>query len=335
MVKLSPGSPDSVQQQAKQKIDELYSKLKAGEKFEELAMQHSDDKGSARNGGVLPWFGTGRMVAEFEKAAFALANDGDYSEPVKTSYGWHIIKRLEKRGLAPFDEKKAEIKNQVQRDSRSEMSKTSMINRIKKEYGFKEFVKNKDELINALDTNLVNGEWKSESVSKMNKPLFGLGGLVYTQTDFAKYIESRQTKRSGTTAQAIGYSMYDNFVNDKCLEYEESQLDRKYPEFRNLMREYRDGILLFDLTDKMVWSKAVKDSAGLAEFYNNNKMNYMWGKRCRATVYTCNSKDIASKVKKMLRKGANADKITAELNESSKLNVSTKEGISAKATTNR
>ncbi len=330
MVKLAPNSHDSVVNQAKQKIDEIYSKLKAGEKFEDLAQQYSDDRGSAKSGGVLPWFGTGRMVAEFEKAAFALANDGDVSQPIKTSYGWHIIKRLEKRPLASFDEKKAELKNQIQRDSRSEMSKSSMIARIKKENAFKEFTKNKDEIINALDTNLVNGEWNAASVSRLNKPLFSLGGKIYTQTDFANYIVSRQTKRSNTNAQAIGYSMYDNYVNESCIEFEESQLENKYSEFRNLMREYRDGILLFDLTDKMVWSKAVKDSAGLADFYENNKQNYMWGKRCKAIVYICSSKDIAGRVKKMLKKGESADKIAAEINDKSQLNVSIKEGTFSK-----
>jgi peptidyl-prolyl cis-trans isomerase SurA len=330
MVKLSPNAPDSVANQAKQKIDEIYAKLKAGEKFEDLAQQFSDDHGSAKSGGVLPWFGTGRMVAEFEKAAFALAQDGDISQPVKTSYGWHIIKRLERRSLPSFEDKKAELKNQISRDSRSEMSKSSMIARIKKENAFKEFIKNKDEIINALDTNLVNGDWNASSVSRLTKPLFSLGGKVYTQTDFANYIASRQTKRSNTSPQAIGYSMYENFVNESCLEFEESQLENKYADFRNLMREYRDGILLFDLTDKMVWSKAVKDSAGLADFYQANKQNYMWGKRCVAVVYNCTSKEIAGKVKKMLKKGANADKIAAEINDKSQLNVSIKEGTFSK-----
>lgn len=330
MVKLAANAPDSVANQAKQKIDEIYAKLKSGEKFEDLAQQYSDDRGSAKSGGALPWFGTGRMVAEFEKAAFALTNDGDVSQPIKTSYGWHIIKRLEKRPLASFEEKKAELKTQISRDSRSEMSKSAMIARIKKDNAFKEFTKNKDEIINALDTNLTNGDWNSSSVSKLNKPIFSLGGKIYTQSDFANYIASRQTKRSGTSPQAIGYSMYENYMNESCLEFEESQLENKHADFRNLMREYRDGILLFDLTDKMVWSKAVKDSAGLTDFYQNNKQNYMWGKRCKAVVYNCSSKDIAGKVKKMLKKGANADKIAADINDNSQLNVSIKEGTFSK-----
>lgn len=326
MVKAPGNSDDSTMQNAKKKIDEIYARLKAGEKFEDLASQFSDDKGSAKNGGALPWFGTGRMVADFEKVAFALKNDGDYSEPFKTTYGYHIVKRLEKRGVPPFEEKKGELKNQVQRDSRSEMSKTSMISKIKAEYSFKEITKNKDELINALDTNLLNGDWKPENVSKYNKPLFTLGNKTYTQTDFANYIASHQSKRSYTTAQAVGYALYDNFVNDKCLEHEENRLDTKYPEFKSLMREYRDGILLFDLTDKKVWSKAVKDSIGLQKFYFTNKENYKWGNRVQAVIYTCANKDIASRVRKMLKKNTPVDDIRAEINKESQLNLSVKEG---------
>ncbi|MFI5219237.1 MAG: peptidylprolyl isomerase [Bacteroidia bacterium] len=327
MVKCPSNADDTTLQQSRKKIDEIYAKLKAGEKFDDLAAQHSDDKGSSKNGGALPWFGTGRMVPEFEKAAFALKNDGDYSEPIKTNYGFHIIKRLEKRGVPSFEEKKGELKNQVARDSRSELSKTSMINKIKKENNFVEFTKNKDEFIKVLDSNLVNGDWKAESVASYNKPLFSLQNKNFTQQDFAQYIASHQSKHNNTTAQVIGYSMYDNFVNDKCLEYEEANLDKKYPEFKNLMREYRDGILLFDLTDKKVWSKAVKDSAGLQEFYDKNKNNYKWNERCDAVIYTCASKEVSDKVRKLLKKKDMTDTmITEEINKDSALNLSIKEG---------
>ncbi|MBL0340498.1 MAG: peptidylprolyl isomerase [Bacteroidetes bacterium] len=271
MVKSPANSPDSIAKQAQMKIDEIYTKLKSGEKFEDLATKFSDDKGSAKNGGALPPFGTGRMVPEFEKVAFALKNDGDYSQPIKTSYGWHIIKRLEKKPIPSFEDKKSELKNQVAKDSRAEVSKNSMIARIKSEYKFKEVPKNKDLFVNALDTSILNGEWSPEMVKGMNKPLFTLGTLTFTQEDFAKYINNHQAKKQNTTSKQVGYNLYTQFVDETCLNYEESQLENKYPEFKALMQEYRDGILLFDLTDKKVWSKAVKDSTGLVGFYEKIK----------------------------------------------------------------
>lgn len=326
MIKSPSNAADSVATQARQKIDEIYSKLKNGENFEDLATKFSDDKGSAKNGGKLPPFGTGRMVPEFERAAFGLKKDGDISEPVKTSYGWHIIKRLERKPIPSFEEKKNDLKAMVARDSRADVSKTSMINRIKKEYGFKETPKNKDLFINALDTTVLTGEWTADKVKDFNKPLFTLGTRTYTQTDFANYISNHQSKKSNSTPKQVGYQLYNAFVDESCLAYEESQLETKYPDFKALMQEYRDGILLFDLTDKKVWSKAVKDSAGLAGFYEQNKNNYMWDRRCEAIIYTCANADIAAKARKMLKKKKTMVEVLTALNKESQLNVNTKDG---------
>ena len=327
MIKSPAAAPDSVSRQAKQKIDEIYAKLQAGEKFEDLAMKFSDDKGSAKSGGALPPFGTGRMVPEFEKAAFDLKNDGDFSQPVKTSYGWHIIKRLEKKPVPSFEQKKNELKTQVARDSRAEVSKNSMITRIKKDYGFKEVPKNKDLFINSLDSTVVKGEWTTEKAVAFDKPLFTLGTKTYTQKDFATYVANHQSKRANTTPKQVGNTLYGQFVEESCLSYEESQLENKYPEFKALIQEYRDGILLFDLTDKKVWSKAVKDTAGLKAFYETNKNNYMWETRCDAVIYTCANASIASKARKMLKKNYTSTDIQNELNKDSQLNFSVKEGL--------
>lgn len=318
---------DSVNIAAKQKINEIYGKLKAGDKFEELATQFSDDKGSARSGGILPWFGTGRMVPEFEKAAFDLKTDGDYTAPVKTSYGWHIIKRIEKRGIPPFEEKQSDLKNQVARDSRAELSKTSLISRIKKENNFKEVSKAKEEFINKLDSSLANGEYAVNNAASLSKPLFTIGEKTFMQLDFAEYLVAHQTKKTGTTSQKIAYSLYDQFINESCLAYEESNLDKKYPDFKALMQEYRDGILLFDLTDQKVWSKAMKDSAGLARYYEMHKNAYLWGERVNAVVYTCANKEIADNCRKLLRKkNMTPSAIADEINKDSQLNLTVKEG---------
>jgi peptidyl-prolyl cis-trans isomerase SurA len=98
------------------KINEVYNLLTSGQKFEELAKQYSEDKGSAKNGGILPVFGTGKMVPEFESEAFALKNVNDYSKPFTTSYGWHIVKLVERKSLPSFDAAKADIKAKISRD---------------------------------------------------------------------------------------------------------------------------------------------------------------------------------------------------------------------------
>jgi peptidyl-prolyl cis-trans isomerase SurA len=311
MVRLPKDPSDSIVTAAREKIKAAQKELQNDAPWDSVVLKYSDDKGSAKKGGELPWFGTGRMVPEFEKAAFALKNDGDISEIVQTMYGFHIIKRLEKRGIPPFEEKKNELRQMIIRDSRNEASKNSMVAKIRKEYNFKEFAKNKDEFINTLDTTLAEGEWDLNRAEKYNKPLITFtdksGVTTLTQQDFAKYISTHQTKRSGSNPQAIGYSMYDDWATEQSMNFEETRLDEKHADFRNLMKEYRDGILLFDLTDKMVWTKAVKDSTGLQAFYEKNKNNYLWGERCDATLYGCSDAATADELRKQLKKGKKSE----------------------------
>ena len=124
--------------------------------------------------------------------------------------------------------------------------------------------------------------------------------------------------------------MYNDWVKEVALAYEEKKLDSLYPDFRNLMQEYRDGILLFELTDKKVWSKAVKDTVGLQEFYTKNKLNYMWGDRMEATIYSCSDAAVAKEVRKMMKKIDDDDTLMERINKSSLLNLQVKSGKFAK-----
>jgi len=306
----------------KQKMEDIYSKLKAGEKFADLAKNYSEDKQTATNGGELAWFFERKFpVEEFAKKAFALKANGDYSEPFQTKYGWHIVKRMDRRDLPAFDAMKTELKNKVSRDSRSFLSKTSFIAKVKKEYGFKEVPKAKDEFNALIDSNYFKGTWKARAADKLNKDMFTLADKKFTQKDFAKYLESHQTRRSKIEPAVIVNAQYKNFVEESLVNYEETQLEKKYPDYRNLMQEYRDGILLFDLTDRKVWSKAVKDSSGLAAFYEKNKNNYLWDERADVTMYKCANADIAKEVRKMLEKKKGEKEILEKLNKKSQLDV--------------
>lgn len=295
----------------RKKIDEIYEKLKGGADFAALANQFSDDKGSSKKGGSLPAFNSGKMVASFENASFGLEKDGDISEPVKTDFGWHIIKRESLKSLSPFDDLYNSIKVRVAKDSRSNKSKVVLYSKIKLENGFKENIKERNDfykLVKAED--YINGKFDASTTSKYNKLMFGYYAedgdkLEYTQLDFAKYIQDhkyRGDKSKPMSIEAEINRMYKNITNIKGVEFKDSRLSKTNEEFRLLMQEYRDGILLFDLTDEKVWSKAVKDSVGLYNYYNQNKMKHMWKKRADATIYTCNDKIVAKKVEILLKK---------------------------------
>ncbi|GAB4135801.1 MAG: peptidylprolyl isomerase [Bacteroidia bacterium] len=321
MVKAADGIPAQDSINAKNKIDEIYQKLKAGEDFATLAKQFSDDKPSAAKGGELPWFGLYKMPQAFEKNSFALQNNGDYSEPFKTAWGWHIVKRMDKRGVAPYDQVKNEIKMKVSRDQRAQQGKASLIARVKAENKFAEYPKAKDEFFKKVDTTLILGRWSAESVKGLNKPMFTLAGKDYTQADFATWLEQHQVKRAKGDLNMILKDSYKQWVDETVVAYEDSQLEIKYPEFKNLMQEYRDGILLFDLMDEKVWTKAVKDTAGLRAYHEKNKEKYMWPERADATVWSCKDAATAKKVRKMIKKGKSEKEILDVLNKDSQLNV--------------
>jgi peptidyl-prolyl cis-trans isomerase SurA len=324
MVKFAKDATEEDKKNAKTKIDELYKKLKSGsETFEKLANQFSDDLQSKDRGGQLQPFKSGRLPKAFEDAAFNLKANGDYSEPIITPFGWHIIKRNDLKLLASFDEIKNEIKAQIARDSRSQMGREALIEKVKKENNFKENLKNRDELCKAIDTTYLKATWKAENINKLgNKEIFNLAGKSYTQNDFAKFLETQMTFRSPTDVTELTKSNYKTWVEQSIVNYEDTQLEKKYPDFRNLLREYRDGILLFDLTDQKVWSKAVKDTIGLKEYYEKNKANFLWDERADVTTYKCLDDKIAKELRKKLKANIQEKDIVATLNKTSQLNVS-------------
>ena len=276
------------------------------------------------------------MMPEFDIACYNLKNVGDYSAPIRTSYGWHIVKLIERKPIGKYDEMQNDLKTRVSKDSRSDLSKTSKINSIKAKYQFKQYPKVADEFMKVIDTTLTQGKWTAEKAEKLTKPMFSLtdkkGETKYTQTEFAKFIESHESKKANAVPEVVARNLYNDFINETVMNYEENRLDENFPEFKSLMQEYRDGILLFELTDKKVWTKAVKDSTGLVDYYNKNKNNYMWPNRVDAVVYTCASTQVAKEVRATLKKSPDidSDSLMKIINKESQLNLQVKSGKFAK-----
>jgi peptidyl-prolyl cis-trans isomerase SurA len=316
---------------AKQKIDSAYTKLVEGEKFEEVVKLFSEDKGSVSIGGKLPWFGANRMVPEFIVMTRTLQQPGDYSKPFQTVFGWHIITLLERKPVGTFEEEKLGLQNRLNKDRRISLSEESVLNRIKKEYGFKEYPEAKDKLFTTLDTSLLKGQWNAEKAKDLNKVLVSIGDKKYTQYDFAKILAERQNNRITDIASYFN-DTYTKFVSEICIAYEDSMLPAKYPEFKRLVQEYHDGILLFDLTDKKVWSKAVKDTTGLQMFYDTHKDKYMWSDRVEGVVYIIsnNSSVKAESVQAKVKQKLSVDEVLSTFNVDSVTNVTAERGIFSK-----
>ncbi len=303
MIRLKENATPDEQNKAELRIKEIKQRLNGGEDFGTLA-RVSEDYTSAQKGGELPFFGPYKYPKEFEDVAFALKNKGDISEPVKTPYGWHIIKLLDKKGLDSFEKMQPELKKNVLRNERSNLTKEVVINRIKKDNKFKEKPKNLSGVFAVVDSTLEDGNWKIPVNASLTKVLFTIGKEKYTQQDFAQYLVTHQGgKKAGNSYKQLVNQHYASFQKDKLLAYEDARLEEKYPKFKALMKEYRDGILLFEITDKNVWSKAVKDTTGLKDFYAQHKTEWMWQERVKTEVFVCMTKQAADTVRMMLLKG--------------------------------
>jgi peptidyl-prolyl cis-trans isomerase SurA len=204
-----------------------------------------------------------------------------------TDYGWHMVKFVEYRPLGEYKDVQDVIKNKVTRDVRSEGSKTAVIVRVKKENNYKEYTANLNEFTAKLDTNFIKATWVFDEKKMGKKPLFTIGNKTYTAVDFGQYLEANQDVHQKENSVMVAKNHFTTWSNEKCLVYEESILETKYPDFNNIMTEYHDGILLFDLTDKKVWGKAINDTAGLEEFYNGRKTKYMWKERVHYETFNC------------------------------------------------
>jgi peptidyl-prolyl cis-trans isomerase SurA len=313
-------------QNAEKKINEIYDSLVAGAAWDKMVNAYSEDANSTKKAGELPTFGSGtsqRMVLEFEDAAFALKEVGQFSKPVKTQYGYHIIKLLEWSPVKSFDVIRRELQAKVNKDERSKVTQDSFVQKLKTQYNYQDkSVKGLEWFVNNLDSNYYVGKWKATEL-KSNKTLFVLGGQKFKQKEFAQYVEKNFRSVRKDEAAVVVKQLYSQWEKAAILAYEESLLPAKYPAFKALVQEYHDGIILYEIMQDQVWNKAVKDTAGLRTFFNENRSKYSWSERINATVYECKDEHIAVQVYGMLLK---SDTITSKnvievINKDSELNL--------------
>lgn len=273
----------------KNKIDSIYGLLQSGESFEKLAITYSEDDKTASKGGYIGVFGINKYEQAFEDAIYKIEKDGEYSQPVQTNLGWHIVKRISRKPIPNFETSKSNLEAAVRQDQRYTFAKENMFNQIRSNAGF---VENKDalaQLIPFVNDTFYTFRWKIPT-QLPSVTLFTLANKTYTLIDFAQYLEKSSRLRFRLNQQdpipSMITKLYEGYLEDETLKLEESQLEKKYPEFKHLLREYEEGILLFEVTRQTVWDKASQDSAGLANFYKLVQGKYNWNERAVSTRYT-------------------------------------------------
>ena len=289
-------------------IDSAYARLERGMEWQTVTSMLSEDKQSSNKNGFIGSYGIGLLEPVFEDAAFAIEKDGGYSKPFKSSVGWHIVKRISKKGGEPFNVLKEQILKTLKETERQAIAKSALIENIKIETGYKLDQAVLDHFISEQNKTFFTYKWKPTGLHG-DAILFQLKG-EYPQTinDFEAFIAraARARMRMGdkTDLKEGITEIFNLFAEEIALKYEEKNLLKKYSDFRNLMREYEEGILLFEVTDQEVWSKASKDTSGLRAFFKTVDGRYRWADKAKVSTIVINSTDtkIVNKAKKWASK---------------------------------
>ncbi len=267
-----------------ERIFEINDQLKGGADWDYLCKQYSDDVNSKNKGGILNPFGARQLPPSFEQVAFALSTPGQISDPFTTPFGWHIVKLIKKIPLAPYDSLQEELEAKIKRDARAKNEKSELIKRIKAENGF---VVNKDyayKAFNQMDPTLLKGQWVAPS-EVPNDSLFVLGDRVFYTNDFFNFVVKSQRKQTPSISlEQYIFNLYEAYESSTVINYEKDNLAKKFPEYKHLVTEYREGIILFELMENEVWNKAALDSAGLLNYYNKNKKDYRSNKSAQGLI---------------------------------------------------
>jgi peptidyl-prolyl cis-trans isomerase SurA len=329
MIRSSDGMIAEDTLKAYRKVQEIYTQLeKAGkendetkqkELFENLAKQFSEDYRSRERGGQLtnngnPEFTSGTLVPPFEEKISTLKK-GEITLPFKTAFGWHIARLLEKDAIEPFEDLQSILQQKIAKDSRAEIQQAVLTDKLKIENGFSQN-KKADEFLTqmAADSAIQQANmWTVKRFATQNpklakeldkdKNLFIVGTKGYTLDNFASYLEENNKLPAPEKPLPFLREEYQNFVAQKIIDNEKTLLSEKYPEYRFLLQEYHDGILLFKIMEQKIWAKALADQEGLMNFYEQNKENYRWKDRARVTIYNTADQKTLSMLKDSLKLG--------------------------------
>ena len=259
----------------KAQIDSIYALLKAGANFEEMAKKESQD-GSARNGGDLGWFGRGRMVQPFEDIAFDLA-DGAISEPFATRFGYHIIKKVA-HGVPSLADVRNGIETAITRDGRAQLITQRRLDDMKAKYNFRINPEFENYLTKALEASgKFDSTFVADNVKGNNMPMFTYGAKESAPVkNLLSQLNSKLAIPSVEIAKEYIMSKVDAAADAALSQYHAQELVKSNPDYRNLLNEYRDGMMLFEISNQRVWKAANKDTVGLERYFDQNRAKYAW-----------------------------------------------------------
>ena len=261
---------------AQERIKNIYDSIQSGTSFEYLAKKYSEDKNSSFKGGRLNPFSSGQINSiPFENAAFNLDIDNNISEPVETKYGWHIIKLYNKQNVKDFDQIKFELLNKLKKSSRFNKITDSFYSFLLKRYNLSYENENLNYFISIIDQSYLQGNWSIPEEIDDEKILVKINNKILKYIDFATFLEDNQKKYNIISTKDLVYDLYKRFIDYNALEFYKNNLENENPEYRFVINEYREGLLLFNLMQEKIWTLKDSDTINLREFYNKNINKYV------------------------------------------------------------
>lgn len=317
-------------EEAEKMANEIYAKIKAGESFEEMAKKHSEDFSSKYSGGTMNALTVTQFVGDIERQiwaekAFNLTQVNEVTEPFRTNFGWHLLQLVEKKPLKTFDEMKVGLRTKVQQNQRSQIGIDSLVVKIKRDDRFVEsptlleslvkllekdsgFIKGKFDALALPEELSINENGKKINIQLFDAALFQIANQAYTVEQFAGRLATQKRKIEGSVNDYVREA-YGAWVQEACVSYQNEHLEEKSPEFRYIYKEYREGILMFNRMQEMVWDRANKDSVGLAAYFNTHIGDYQWENRFHAAFFFCSNKKMMNQVAKQVKNGLSLDSI--------------------------
>jgi len=321
---------DAKESNPEEKINELYAMIMQGESFESIAKQFSEDKATGLKGGAIKTFGPGDLRAPlFEDAAYSIKEEGEILKPIKSSFGWHIIRLNNMYSIPNFEESKVEIERKVTSGARIRVVTQATNNKIMSEYGYKEGVSYSPYFNEYVSDSVFKKKWIYIAIpANEDKILFTIGDLEVRYNHFAKFISEKQMlTKIYTVKQRMFVDYYDEFKNNTIKDFYKNKLEKNNAEYASILSEYRNGLLIYDVMEKNIWEVAKNDSIGLQKFYEDTKSNYNWKQRVDAEIVSAPKEADAKQVRILLSEGKNIEEIKSELNTDGKINVIIIQGL--------
>jgi peptidyl-prolyl cis-trans isomerase SurA len=263
------------------KVATIRQEWNKGVSFDSLAATYSDDLSTKMNGGRMEPFSPNRRPGNYVYAAINLKK-GEISEPVPSVIGWHILRLDSVVYTTVNDEFKYMLKNRISRDSRSKKTKESLVEKLKVEYNYDD--KGKNAALKFFKKHITDNFFQTKHVATDSlkgieklKPMCTFADQTVTARDFGQYLTRFQGAQITISMDNFIDLAFHNYICDRILKYEKTQLMTKYPEYRDVVNEVYDGLMIYEINSRKVWNAAIEDTVGTKLFYEQVKTQFPSG----------------------------------------------------------